>query len=102
MKMNYKALTVPLSLSCLMFVATTFAEEGPKMARVLPNVSATICQSPEKREECYAMIAAVAEMSRVIGEQAAVCGDDVNSKVCINSKTDSVIIQNWYNGSVKE
>lgn len=100
--MIYKAVAVPLTLSCLMFAATSFAKEGPKMAQVLTNVSATICTSPEKREECYAMIAAVAEMSRVVGETAANCGGDVSSKVCIYNKTDSVIIQNWYDGSAKK
>lgn len=97
--MIYKAVAVPLVLCALMFSAASQAAEGPRMARVLTNVSSTICTSPEKRAECYSMIAAVAEMSRTVGETAAICGDDVSSKTCIYNKADNAIIQNWYSST---
>lgn len=96
MKMTYKAITAYLILSSAMFTSSSFASEGPKMARVLVNVSATICTDPENRSECYSIISAVAEMSRMVGETAANCGDDMSSDFCISNKTDSLIIQNWY------
>ncbi|HFC9869874.1 TPA: hypothetical protein ACF0W1_005117 [Klebsiella pneumoniae] len=100
--MTYKAITAYLILSSAMFTSSSFASEGPRMARVLTNVSATICTDPERRSECYSIISAVAEMSRMVGETAANCGDDVSSDVCIYSKTDSLIIHNWYDAYGKK
>jgi hypothetical protein len=71
--MIYKAVAVPLTLSCLMFAATSFARKVQKWRGPHECIRHHLHVTRE-REECYAMIAAVAEMSRVVGRQQPTAG----------------------------